>query len=101
MVTATRGDASVGQMTDEPVGELETVHTFDGPMPTGVTVSRAGRIFVNYPKWGDDVVFTVAELRDGQAVAYPDQATNDTDPNDPAAALVSVQSVVVDPADRF
>jgi len=62
-------------MTDEPVGELETVHTFDGPMPTGVTVSRAGRIFVNYPKWGDDVAFTTAELRDGQAVAFPDQAT--------------------------
>jgi hypothetical protein len=29
-------------------------------------------------------------------VAYPDEAFNRTDPNDPAAALVSVQSVVVD-----
>jgi len=90
MVTATRGDASVGQMTDEPVGDLEPVHTFDGPMPTGVTDSRRGRIFVSYPKWGDDVPFTVAKLRDGEAVAYPDEATNDTDPDDPAAALVSV-----------
>jgi sugar lactone lactonase YvrE len=47
------------------------------------------------------VKFTVAEIRDGEAFAYPDEATNQTDPDDPAAALVSVQSVVVDPADRL
>jgi hypothetical protein len=34
---------------DEAVGELELVHAFDGPMPTGVSVSSTGRIFVNYP----------------------------------------------------
>ncbi len=89
------------QATDETLGALETVATFDGPMPTGVTVSREGRIFVNYPKWGDDVTFTVGEVRDGRAIAYPDEATNRTEPRDPAAALVSVQSVVVDPADRL
>ena len=85
----------------EPLGALEAVAHFDGAMPTGVTVSQRGRIFVNYPKWGDDVRFTVAELRDGQAVAYPDEATNRTNEDDHAAALVSVQSVVVDPADRL
>lgn len=86
---------------DEAVGDLEPVAYFHGPMPTGVTVSERGRIFVNYPKWGDDVQFTVAEIRDGQAYPYPDQAFNDTRPDDLAAALVSVQSVVVDPADRL
>lgn len=86
---------------DEPFGPLETVHEFHGAMPTGVTVSHTGRIFVCYPKWGDDVSFTVTELRDGQEVAYPDEATNATDADDPAAALVSVQSVVVDPRDRL
>jgi sugar lactone lactonase YvrE len=70
-------------------------------MPTGVTVSQRGRIFVNFPKWGDDVAFTVAELRDGQAIAYPDQTINRTNPNDLAGTLVSVQSVVVDPLDRL
>jgi sugar lactone lactonase YvrE len=62
-----------------------------------------GRIFVNFPKWGDEVPFTVSEIRDGgeMVVAYPDESTNQTNPNDPAAALVSVQSVVVDPADRL
>ncbi len=88
--------------SDEPLGTLEPVAYFNGAMPTGVTVSHKGRIFVNFPKWGDEVSFTVAEIRDGETVvAYPDEAMNQTDPNDPAAALVSVQSVVVDPIDRL
>jgi sugar lactone lactonase YvrE len=34
-------------------------------------------------------------------VPFPDRATNETSSEDPGAALVSVQSVVVDPADRL
>jgi sugar lactone lactonase YvrE len=64
-------------------------------------VSQRGRIFVNFPKWGDEVWFTVAEIRDGNPVAYPDEGMNQTNPQDRAAALMSVQSVVVDPADRL
>jgi len=86
---------------DEPLGALEPVAYFNGAMPTGVTVSQQGRIFVNFPKWGDDVQFTVAELRKGEAVAYPDVEINQTDLNNLAAAFVSVQSVVVDPVDRL
>ncbi|HVW83505.1 MAG TPA: L-dopachrome tautomerase-related protein, partial [Bryobacteraceae bacterium] len=80
--------------TDRPVGELEAVAYFDGAMPTGVTVSHRGRIFVCYPKWGDDVRFTIAEVKDGTPVAFPDEETN-------ASTLISVQSVVVDPRDRL
>ena len=95
--------------SEEPLGMLEPVAYFNGAMPTGVTVSQKGRIFVNFPKWGDKVPFTVAEVRDGKAVAYPDEAMNQTtDTHDVAAdndyyaaSLVSVQSVVVDPADRL
>jgi sugar lactone lactonase YvrE len=86
---------------DEPFGALEPVAYFNGAMPTGVTVSHQGRIFVNFPRWGDEVPFTVSEIRDGEAVAYPDKVMNQTDPNDQAAAFVSVQSVVVDPSDRL
>ena len=90
------------QPTDETIGVLETVHTFDdGPMPTGVSVSAQGRIFVNYPQWGDEVPFTVAEIRDGTAVPYPDRAWNSPSGDDDAKAFVSVQSIVVDPADRL
>ncbi|TQS41952.1 SMP-30/gluconolactonase/LRE family protein [Cryptosporangium phraense] len=87
--------------TDESIGPLEVVHLFDGAMPTGVSVSHRGRIFVCFPKWGDDVEFTVAEVRDGKLHAFPDQRWNDNDGNADPDALVSVQSIVVDPADRL
>jgi sugar lactone lactonase YvrE len=67
-------------------------------MPTGVTVSRDNRIFVNYPRWEDPIQFTVAEIKDGREVPYPDEATNRGDNPD---ALFSVQSVVVDPRNRL
>jgi sugar lactone lactonase YvrE len=88
---------------DEPIGTLEPVAYFNGAMPTGVTISQKGRIFINFPKWGDEVLFTVGEISNGgeEATAYPDQTMNQTDPNDLGAALVSVQSVVVDPLDRL
>jgi sugar lactone lactonase YvrE len=87
--------------SDEPLGALEPIAFFHGAMPTGVSVSHKGRIFVNFPKWGDNVQFTVAEIRDGDATAYPNQSINNTDEEDLASTLVSVQSVVVDPADRL
>jgi sugar lactone lactonase YvrE len=89
--------------SEQSAGILEPVAYFHGAMPTGVTVSHKGRIFVNFPKWGDDVSFTVAEIiaGEGKLVAYPDETINQTDQNDQAASLVSVQSVVVDPADRL
>lgn len=72
-------------------------------MPTGVTVSHQRRIFVNFPKWGDEVAFTVAEIWDGRPVAYPNEAINCTNPDNltQTQTLVSVQSVVVDPRDRL
>jgi sugar lactone lactonase YvrE len=86
---------------DQHLGALEPVMSFNGAMPTGVTVSQQGRIFVNFPKWGDNVQFTVAEIKNGKTVAYPDEIFNQTDPNAQGKALVSVQSVVVDPMDRL
>ncbi|WP_433531108.1 L-dopachrome tautomerase-related protein [Micromonospora sp. CA-263727] len=86
---------------DQPVGELELVHAFTGPMPTGVSVSHTGRIFVNFPRWGDDVPATVVELRDGREVPFPDEAWNQPGRDDDPEAFVSVQSIVVDPADRL
>lgn len=103
--------------TDQPKGKLETVVHFNGPMPTGVTVSQKGRIFVNFPRWGDNVPFTVAEIVNGKAVAFPSKAYNAFGTNGTRAALsmedspvaarqraqhlVGVQSVVVDAKDRL
>src|SRR3712207_6699018 len=86
---------------DAAIGELEVVHLFYDAMPTGVTVSRGGRIFVNYPRWGDEVPFTVGELRDGKEVAFPSATYNQPADDADMDALVSVQSVVVDPLDRL
>ncbi len=91
--------------SDQYLGVLEPVAHFNEAMPTGVTVSHKGRIFVNFPRWGDKVSFTVAEVKEGKAIAYPDEPMNQSNRSDITAddadALVSVQSVVVDPADRL
>src|SRR5687767_13123536 len=88
-----------------PVGQLEVVALFDTAMPTGVTVSHAGRVFVNFPRWGDPVDVTVGEVKNGRVEAYPDAEINRwplPGADKPAAkAFVSVQSVVVDPSDRL
>ncbi|MDX3852788.1 L-dopachrome tautomerase-related protein [Streptomyces sp. AK02-01A] len=80
---------------------LESVAAFDGAMPTGVTISRTGRIFVNFPHWGDKVRYSVAEIRDGKPVAYPNREINVADSSDPVGHFLGVQSVVVDAADRL
>lgn len=83
---------------EHTVGQMEVAATFNGPMPTGVTVSNDGRIFVNFPKWGDKVEYTVAELKDGKTLPYPNAEINHYGETDNQAdKLVSVQSVVVDP----
>jgi len=96
---------------------LQVVHQFYGSMPTGVTVSQRGRIFVNYPRWGDPVPFTVGEIVNGREVAFPSRAINAFGTQNTRGLLsqehsaraenlrkthfVGVQSVVVDPKDRL
>lgn len=77
-------------------GNLELVFSFYGPMPTGVTVSENGRIFVCFPKWGDDVKFTVAEIVGDQLQPYPNLQTNLANPENVTMTFISVQSVVAD-----
>ncbi|ELY5813915.1 gluconolaconase [Cronobacter turicensis] len=81
---------------DRAIGQPEVVATFNGAMPTGVTVTETGRIFVNFPRWGDDVPFTVAEVKDNRLVPYPNAAINTADNRAPGSHLLSVQSVVAD-----
>jgi sugar lactone lactonase YvrE len=96
------GAANAPTLTQEAkTAPPELVATFSGPMPTGVTVSQGGRIFVNFPRWGDPVTATVAEVVDGQPRAFPPGLPQGADPKQGAGGLVSVQSVVVDPADRL
>ena len=83
----------------EPIGQIEKVAEIRGAMPTGVAVSSSGRIFINYPRWGDRVEFTVAEVVNGQPVAFPSAAMNrQGDVSTQQDRIVSAQSVVIDPS---
>ncbi|WP_414623186.1 L-dopachrome tautomerase-related protein [Calothrix sp. CCY 0018] len=86
---------------EKSVGNIETVATFNGAMPTGVTVSQTGRIFVNFPRWGDKVDFTVAEVKNNRSVPYPNAEVNVANKEKPKDYLLSVQSVVIDALDRL
>ncbi len=72
---------------------------------TGVTVSNAGRIFVNFPRWIDDPTPAVAEVAaDGSLVPYPNEGINAWDGTPGASArnhFVCVQSVVADEEDAL
>ena len=69
---------------------------------TGVAASEDGRVFVNFPRWTNDVPISVAEVaKDGSIRAYPDAGWNgwrnaNKAMMDPAAHFVCVQSVVAD-----
>ncbi|WP_122663242.1 L-dopachrome tautomerase-related protein [Pseudomonas viridiflava] len=95
-LAAEAADFPANAPADAAIGQLQQVFAFHDAMPTGVTVSETGRIFVNFPRWGDDVPFTVAEIRDGKVQAWPNAQINQEDPKDPAKGLISVQSVVAD-----
>ncbi len=62
---------------------------------TGIAVSQKGRIFVNFPRWSEDVPVSVGELKNGEVVPYPNATWNTWTPEtqDPQR-FVAVQSVV-------
>jgi len=73
---------------------------------TGITASRDGRLFVNFPRWSEDAPVSVAELKDGKPVPYPDEGWNawrnaKADELSLKDHFVCVQSVVADAQDRL
>ncbi|KAG9379593.1 major royal jelly protein [Pyrenophora tritici-repentis] len=101
---------------------LELVHLYNNQWPTGITVSKAGRKFANYPSGldpnntntGTNQKYAVQEiLSNGTEIPYPGADINNppggainytiTPPNGAnyATHLLGVQSVVLDPLDRL
>jgi len=74
---------------------LETVATFD-MIPHGIGVSKDGRIFVCFARPSDKTPFTLAELKNGVPVAYPNSELNTLDLQNPSKYLISVLSATVD-----
>ncbi|RPD94236.1 gluconolaconase [Candidatus Pantoea deserta] len=97
LAVSARHSVALSQLAqDRSIGHPEVVATFAGAMPTGVTVTEGGRIFVNFPRWGDDVPFTAGEVKGDRVVPWPDAEVNIADNHHPATHLLSVQSVVAD-----
>jgi len=86
---------------ERSLGTLEKVALIDGDMPTGITVSGDGRIFICIPRWEKGIKTTVAELVDGVPVAYPSKPLQDYRSRQDSDHFISVQSVVVGPAGRL
>jgi sugar lactone lactonase YvrE len=71
---------------------------------TGVTVSKSGRLFVNFPLWSDRYLNAVVEvMKDGSVQPYPDEFWNrwDRKPENASKQFVCVQSVVADDRDSL
>ena len=71
---------------------------------TGVSVSKTGRVFVNFPRWSDMYQNAVMEVMpDGSAKPFPNDEWNKWDLQIPSAPkhFVCVQSVVVDHEDNL
>ena len=93
--------AAAEQGPRDMIGDPRPAGLFIGPMPTGVAISKSNRMFVNFPRWGDPVEYTVAEVRSGKTVPFPNLAINKLDKARASDTFVSVQSVVVDAEDRL
>ena len=90
---------AAGTAGEQPA--LERVALITEVMPTGIAVSREGRIFLSFPRWGDPVENTVMELKNGKLTPYPNAEINRLNMLHPRDNLVSVQSVVVDGQNRL
>lgn len=80
--------------------QLQVVQRFDHQV-TGVAVSEDGRIFVTFPRWTEDTTLSVAELKNGNLVPFPNEEWNTwrnarKDQITSTDHWVCVQSVVAD-----
>lgn len=64
---------------------------------TGLAVSKSDRLFVNYPRWSDNVPVSVAEIINGKPIPYPSMEKNTWRTGlDPANHFICVQAVFID-----
>ncbi len=83
---------------------LTAVYQNDDFQITGISVSKSGRLFVNFPRWSDRYLNAVVEVMpDGSAKPFPDKEWNQWDlkPASAGTHFVCVQSVVVDDSDAL
>ena len=85
-------------------GSLSPVYTNTDYQITGVSVSKTGRMFVNFPRWSDRYLNAVVEVsKDGSTKPFPDEHWNrwDGKPETAPKQFVCVQSIVADDTDSL
>ena len=71
---------------------------------TGISVSKTGRLFVNFPRWSAEYLNAVVEaMPDGSSRPFPDEDWNkwDLDPKTAGKHFVCVQAMFVDDSDSL
>lgn len=85
---------TVGLLPTEKEPVLIEIAEFKGAQVTGVTVSKDGRMFANFPRWRDNVPFSVVEVMpDGTHKPFPDENWNKWNGKPEKNKFTCVQSV--------
>lgn len=85
---------TVGLLPTEKQPELKEVAQFKGAQVTGVTASKDGRMFANFPRWRENLPFSVVEIMpDGSHRPYPDETWNSWNGRPENNKFTCVQSV--------
>ncbi|TXE11946.1 hypothetical protein FUA26_07740 [Seonamhaeicola algicola] len=87
----------VEKPTTTPTNKVIEVAQFKGQQVTGVTVSNTGAIFVNFPRWRNNITTSVAQVTNtNNVVSYPNENWNSWKMGSPLSnnTFVCVQSVV-------
>ncbi|WP_051360010.1 SMP-30/gluconolactonase/LRE family protein [Adhaeribacter aquaticus] len=74
---------------------ITKVASFKGVQITGVTISQNGRLFANFPRWHDNLPFSVVEVfSSGEYKPYPDESWNTWNGHPEENKFTCVQSVI-------
>lgn len=94
---STKKETVTVAINDSTAQMIIPVASFEGQQVTGVTVTDAGRIFANFPKWRKGIKSAVVEITAvKESKSYPDAQWNSWEIGDALAPnkFVGVQSVV-------
>ena len=86
---------TVGLLPTEDQPDLVSLAEFPGTQVTGVTITKDNRLFASFPRWRDNVPFSVIEIKlDGTHMPYPNEKWNAWNGEPQKNQFTSVQSVV-------
>jgi len=94
------GEEPVQKNSNQTDLTLESVASSEDQW-TGVARSSDGRMFVNFPRWSDNLDQSVGEIVDDQVVPYPNSSWNAYSGSADDRQFVCVQSVFVDKNDHL